>query len=166
MFQVQPIYSHLYTGVSNCVFTAVLSVTNPCGLTLGPLNWTIDIHGRDILTDGDGDLDISAQAPYVVNATKIIEVCEGSSHNITLVDNSKWNCQNPVDYLGNTRPPNNTFRTIQWIYGEDNIGTVINTIGTTLYPGTGDPVVIGGTHDATLLGGYMGPTVNTRLLGS
>lgn len=148
-------YSHLYNSASNCVYTAVLTVTNPCGLTLGPLHWTVDVHGREILTEGDGELIIGAKAPYTINPVQIIQVCEGTEHLIQLVDNSTWNCQNPVDYLGNPRPPNDAPRTIQWLYGEDNDGVVWNTIS--------DPVIIDGLHSATLVDGYVGDPVKDIL---
>jgi hypothetical protein len=82
---------HTYTSVTNCNYVFSNSIRNPCGETRS-VQYVAVVHGRDIPSDGDGELRIVDNATGSSN----IQVCEGTETVITLRDNSKWNCQNPV----------------------------------------------------------------------
>ncbi|HCI55029.1 MAG TPA: hypothetical protein DFI01_03785, partial [Bacteroidales bacterium] len=144
---IPPLQTHTFTNVSECVYEGTWIVKNPCNEFLSGRNVFV-VHGRDIPDDGDGVLQIVDDATGTPN---ILYLCEGQQYNVTLRDNSTWNCQspgvppplNPADY-DNDQP-----RTLQWVYGETPSGTVMNTI-------TGN-VIVGGTHVTNLSNGYEGP---------
>ncbi len=155
---------HEYEGPANCTYEMKSMVTSACNpVYVKNFETRVVIHGRDITEDGDGELLIEQLGTGI---SGIIPVCEGSAHSITLVDNSTWNCQNPIWPDNSPAPKNDAPRTIQWIYGEDNGGSVINTIGTTLNPASPDPVLIDGGFSATISNGYVdAPVVNITSTG-
>jgi hypothetical protein len=143
--------SHVFSpAAATCVFEVALTITNPCGRS-SLVKYSLDVHARDN-NDLNGQLRIENSATGLTT----IQVCEGSEHRITLVDRSTWNCQPPIPIPGT---PNIDPRTIQWIYGEDNDGIVMNTIGTTVNPSAPAPVIIDGTHYASNLDGYTGDPI-------
>ena len=156
--------SHEYEGPANCTYEMKSMVTSACDPAyVKNFETRVVIHGRDITEDGDGDLLIEENGTGI---SGVIQVCEGSVHRITLVDNSTWNCQDPIWPDNSPAPRNDAPRTIQWIYGEDNAGSVFNTIGTTLNPASPDPVLIDGGFSATVSNGYIGaPVVNITATG-
>ncbi|NSW94507.1 MAG: hypothetical protein HPY62_07350, partial [Bacteroidales bacterium] len=130
---------HTYTSVEDCNYVFSNSIRNPCGETRS-VQYVAVVHGRDIPSDGDGELRI------VDNATNssVIQVCEGTQTVITLRDNSTWNCQNPVLPGGLLAVPNNDPRNIEWLYGRDPSGGTQNTItGTVLVGGLSAPQTSG-----------------------
>ena len=139
---------HLFTSIASCNYSGTWTIQNPCGEFLNGSSVFV-VHGRDILADGDGLLQMEEITTHTPN---IIYVCEGQEHNITLADISLWNCQNPFVPPPLTTKPNLDPRTIQFVYGETPAGAVMNTI-------TGD-VMIGGTNIANGANGYEGPIIN------
>jgi hypothetical protein len=147
---VPRIFSHNYTGITECnyEFTAVIRSACDPMIVKQFRGYTV-VHGRDIPADGDGELVIVDAATGLAT----ILVCEGNEHLITIQDMSTWNCQNPTFIDGTPAPPNDEPRTIQWVYGMDNGGALMNTIGQTL--GVFTPVVIGGaTNTVRTINGY------------
>ncbi len=141
-----PAQIHTFTSIDSCAYQGSWVVKSPCGEFLANTGIFV-VHGRDIESDGDGDI---IMEEIVTHTRNRIYVCEGMEHKITLADISEWNCQsppvpfplNPADY-DNDKP-----RTIQFVYGETPQGAVANSI-------TGD-VYIGGTNVATGANGYVG----------
>lgn len=121
---------HTYTSVTNCNYVFSNSIRNPCGETRS-VQYVAVVHGRDIPSDGDGELRIVDNATGSSN----IQVCEGTETVITLRDNSTWNCQNPVLPGGLVAVPNSDPRNIEWLYGRDPSGNIQNTINGTVYVG-------------------------------
>jgi len=115
--------THTYSSVTNCNYIFSCMVTSPCGLTKQN-QFVAVVHGRDLAADGDGHLAL------VDNATgsNIITVCAGTQTDVTIRDNSVWNCQNPTVPNGFTAIPNNDPRNIEWLYGRDPSGAIMNTI--------------------------------------
>ncbi len=138
---------HIYTTTTDCNYVGTWTIENPCGEFLNG-SAVFVVHGRDIPSDGDGELRMQEKVSHDQN---IYYVCEGVEHNITLVDVSTWNCQNPVVPAPLTAKPNDSDRTIQFVYGQDPSGAIMNTI-------TGD-VVIGGANVANGAGGYEGTVI-------
>ncbi len=115
--------THTYSTISDCNYVFSNSIKNPCGQTRA-VQYIAVVHGRDIPSDGDGFLQL------VNNATgsTTIHVCEGTRTVITIRDDSNWNCQNPV-LPGGLKPlPNLDPRNIEWLYGQDPLGAITNTI--------------------------------------
>ena len=144
-----PAQLHTFTSVDECAYIGSWTVKNPCNEFLSGTSVFV-VHGRDIPTDGDGELILEERTTHTPN---IFYVCEGMEHNITLRDASDWNCQNP-----NVPPPlnpndydNDSPRTIQFVYGETPQGAVMNTI-------TGN-VLIGGSDIANSSNGVVGPVI-------
>ena len=117
------IRSHTYSTITSCNYVFSNTIRNPCGQTRA-VQYIAVVHGRDIPSDGDGNLRI------VDNATgsATINVCEGIQSVITIRDNSIWNCQNPILPGGLTPVPNSDPRNIEWLYGRDPGGAITNTI--------------------------------------
>jgi len=115
--------THTYTTINDCNFVFTSTVRNPCG-ELRSVQYIAVVHGRDVPSDGDGELDI------VDNATgaQTVQVCAGTQTTVTIRDNSTWNCQNPVLPGGYTAVPNTDPRNIEWLYGRDPAGGIRNTI--------------------------------------
>jgi len=115
--------THTYTTITDCNFVFTSTVRNPCG-ELRSVQYIAVVHGRDIPSDGDGELDL------VDNATgaQTIQVCAGTQTTVTIRDNSTWNCQNPVLPGGYTAVPNTDPRNIEWLYGRNPAGGITNTI--------------------------------------
>lgn len=158
LLQVPPLATrqHTYAATTKCNQEVIITVTSSCNpLIVKQFKTAAIIHGRDIASDGDGNLLI------VDNSTGLsatIQVCEGSSHTITLKDMSTWDCQAPTYIDGSPAPANTDPRTIQWLYGIDDGGVLQNTIGQTL--GLLPPVVIGGTNNAIrTVQGYTQPAI-------
>jgi PKD repeat protein len=140
---------HTFTSVDECAYVGTWTVKNPCGEFLAGTSVFV-VHGRDIPADGDGELILEERT---TNTRDVFYVCEGMEHNITLSDESDWNCQDP-----NVPPPlnpndydNDSPRNIQFVYGETPQGAVMNTI-------TGN-VLIGGSNIANSSDGYVGPVI-------
>ena len=114
---------HTYTTSTSCNYVFSNSVRNPCGETRA-VQYIAVVHGRDIPSDGDGNLRI------VNNATgsSLIQICEGIQSVITIRDNSIWNCQNPVLPGALLAVPNTDPRNIEWLYGRDPGAGIFNTI--------------------------------------
>ncbi|HUX56309.1 MAG TPA: hypothetical protein VMV77_05005, partial [Bacteroidales bacterium] len=149
--------THLYSSISDCTYKVELTVNSPAPCSrIFNVSYIVSVHGRDIPADGDGELLIADNTAPAVPVT-IIEVCEGNSHTITLKDISTWNCQNPL-IGGLPAPKNDAPRTVQWVYGQDDGGTLQNTIGLAL--GVFDPVVIGGVNNTVrTINGYEEPII-------
>ena len=117
------IRTHAYSTATTCNYVFSNGIKNPCGQTRA-VQYIAVVHGRDIPSDGDGVLRIVNNA----GGSATINVCEGIQSVITLRDNSRWNCQNPVLPGGLTPVPNLEPRNIEWLYGQDPLGAVTNTI--------------------------------------
>ena len=130
---------HVYSTITNCNYVFTNSIQNTCGESRS-VQYVAAVHGRDIPSDGDGVLSI------VNNATgnPVIQVCEETETIITLRDNSTWNCQNPVLPGGLTPDPNDDTRNIEWLYGQDPLGAITNTIN-----GTVDIATLGNAPQAS-----------------
>ncbi len=115
--------THTYSTVTNCNYVFTNGIRNPCGQTRA-VQYIAVVHGRDILTDGDGNL----RLVNACNRQLLIQVCERTQSVITIRDNSIWNCQNPVLPGGLTPVPNLDPRNIEWLYGRDPAGAITNTI--------------------------------------
>ena len=115
--------THTYSSITTCNYVFTCAVKNPCGQTYSP-QYVAVVHGRDINTDGDGNLRLVNNA----NGSSLIQVCAGTQTTITIRDNSIWNCKNPVVPGGLTAVPNLDPRNIEWLYGRDQGGAITNTI--------------------------------------
>jgi|GEM_PF-675330 len=115
--------THTYTTITDCNYVFTSTVRNPCG-ELRSVQYIAVVHGRDVPSDGDGELDL------VDNATgaQTIQVCAGTQTTVVVRDNSTWNCQNPVLPGGFTAVPNTEPRNIEWLYGRNPAGGITNTI--------------------------------------
>ncbi len=115
--------THTYTSVTSCNYLFSISVTSPCGSMFNSKHVAV-VHGRDLAADGDGLLAL------VDNSTgnPSITVCAGTQSEITIRDNSTWNCQNPTVEEPYVAIPNNDQRNIEWLYGRDPSGAIMNTI--------------------------------------
>ena len=152
-----PLRQHTYAATLLCNQEVIITVASSCNpLIVKQFKTAAILHGRDIAGDGDGNLLI------VDNSTGLpttIPVCEGSTHTITIKDMSIWDCQAPTFIDGSPAPPNTDPRTIQWLYGIDDGGTLQNTIGQTL--GLTPNVVIGGANNAIrTIQGYTQPIIS------
>src|ERR1035437_1912419 len=162
LLQVPPLATrrHTFAPTVNCNQEVIIVVTSSCSpLIVKQFKTAAIIHGRDITGEGDGGLLV------VDNSTGLsttIQVCEGNSHTITLKDMSTWNCLAPTFIDGSPAPANTDPRTIQWVYGQDNGGTLQNTIGQAL--GVFNPVVIGGVNNTVrTINGYIQPVISPPL---
>jgi hypothetical protein len=140
---------HTYANLTSCNYVGTWTVQNPCGKFANASNVFV-VHGRDIPLDGDGVLRMEETTTH---AADIVYVCEGKQHNIKLADISTWNCQNPVVPFPLIAKPNNSLRTIQFIYGQSPTGVVgaNNTI-------TGN-VLIAGVNICNAVSGWDGPLI-------
>ncbi len=120
--------THTYTSVNNCNYVFTCAVRNPCGKTFSP-QYVAVVHGRDQQSDGDGRLRLVNN----VNGSSTIQVCAGTETIITVRDNSIWNCQNPVVPGSLAAVPNLEPREIEWLYGRDPSGSIMNTITGNVY---------------------------------
>jgi len=145
------VQTHTFASTANCAYVGIWTVQNPCGEFLNGTSVFV-VHGRDIPADGDGLLQMQETTTGDVD---IVYVCEGSQHNIVLRDISIWNCQNPIVPPPLVAPPNNSPRTLQFVYGETPAGAVMNTI-------TGN-VIIGGSNVANAANGYVGSVLGPFL---
>ncbi len=137
--------THTYSSATDCNYVFSCGVKNPCGKTFSP-QYVAVVHGRDIPSDGDGELEIVNNA----DGSNVIQVCAGTETTITVRDNSTWNCQNPTVPGGLTAVPNLDPRNIEWLYGRDPGGAITNTI-------TG-PVAVAGLGFAPQASGRISPS--------
>ena len=137
--------SHTYDTANDCNYVFTCAARNPCGKTFSP-QYVAIVHGRDIPLDGDGNLEIVNNA----DGSNLIQVCAGTETIITVRDNSIWNCQNPVVPGGLVAVPNDDPRNIEWLYGQDPIGNITNTISGTVF--------VAGLGDAPQSSGRFSPT--------
>src|ERR1035437_1145092 len=162
LLQVPPLATrrHTFAPTVNCNQEVIIVVTSSCSpLIVKQFKTAAIIHGRDITGEGDGGLLVVDNSTWL---STTIQVCEGNSHTITLKDMSTWNCLAPTFIDGSPAPANTDPRTIQWVYGQDNGGTLQNTIGQAL--GVFNPVVIGGVNNTVrTINGYIQPVISPPL---
>src|ERR1035437_176091 len=158
LLQVPPLATrqNTYSATIKCNQEVIITVTSSCNpLIVKQFKTAAIIHGRDVNTDGDGNLLIVDNS---TGASATIQVCEGNSSTITIKDMSTWDCQNPTYINGAPAPANTDPRTVQWLYGIDDGGVLQNTIGQTL--GLTPNVVIGGANNAIrTIQGYTQPII-------
>jgi len=142
-----PSATHNFTTITDCNYVGTWTVQNPCGEFLNGSSVFV-VHGREIPTDGDGDIQMQET---VTGDVDITYVCEGAQHIIFLRDITTWNCQDPTVPPPLTAKPNTSNRNFQFVYGETPAGAIMNTI-------TGD-VYIGGSNIANSSDGYIGPVL-------
>ena len=133
--------SYTYTSHDSCYYDITLTITNAGGCAaVGALEegQTIKLHGRDVATDGNGEMLLVNNAN---SSPDTIKVCEGNEAFITLRDDGTWDC----DENFHSYPPgemNSPDRNIQFVYGmHPQTQAVENTITgnvdiTGAYPGT------------------------------
>ncbi|MCK4343967.1 MAG: hypothetical protein KAX05_01680, partial [Bacteroidales bacterium] len=133
--------SHSYSSHDSCFYEITLTATNIEGCAaIGGLveNQTPVLHGRDVATDGNGEMLLVNDSD---GSPDTIKVCEGNEAFITLRDDGTWDC----DENFHAYPPgelNSPDRDVQFVYGmHPQTQAVENTITgdvtiTGAYPGT------------------------------